>query len=66
LQGLRCWRPERSFRIRSYVSRRSGRAETEQIQPNPLLSLCGLSDQTDEGLRQLASRNHRCMQEEAA
>lgn len=30
----------------------------------PSLSLRGLSDQTYEGLRQLASRNHRSMQEQ--
>jgi plasmid stability protein len=30
----------------------------------PSLSLRGLSDQTDEGLRQLAIRNHRSMQEQ--
>jgi plasmid stability protein len=30
----------------------------------PSLSLRGLSDQTYEGLRQLATRNHRSMQEQ--
>jgi hypothetical protein len=32
--------------------------------PNAITQLAGLSDQTNEGLRQLASSNHRSMQEQ--